>query len=179
MTNRISEYRGRKHSWWNHCDKQGDRCTVEWVKTWGSRWRGLGPQIRGPLPSPAVSIKPRHTGNNLWTWPSNSPALPLNPGSQPLPPPNHIKPTPRTPPTLRPTTHSTFWQDKLNASRANYMDYVCMLSNRRKCAHTLAQTIRSLCSHWGVSGYSSAQAQRWVIKKSNTVNAQGHQHINI
>lgn len=73
MTNRISEYRGRKHFWWNHicCDRQGDRCTVEWGKTYGSQWRGVGPQIRGPFLSPAVSIKPQHTGNNLWTWPSN------------------------------------------------------------------------------------------------------------
>lgn len=79
---------------WNHipshclcCDRPRDRCTVEWVKTWGSQRRGVGPQIRGPVPSPAFSIKLQHTGNNLWTWPSNSQAPALSPGRQPLPPP--------------------------------------------------------------------------------------------
>lgn len=137
-TNSISEYSSRKHFGWNHicCDRQRDRCTVEWVKTRGWQWRGVGPQIRGPFPSPAFSIKPQHTGNNLWTWPSNSPAPALSPGSQPLPPPNYIKPTPSTPLTLRPTTHTTSWQDKPNVAHAKlYMYYVC--------SQTLARRIRS------------------------------------
>lgn len=73
-------------------DRHRDRCTVRWVRALGSQGRGVGPQIRGPISSPAFSIKPQHTGNNLWTWPSNSAAPALSPGSQPLPPPNYIKP---------------------------------------------------------------------------------------
>lgn len=137
-TNRISEYSSRKHFGWNHicCDRQRDRRTVEWVKTRGWQWRGVGPQIRGPFPSPAFSIKPQHTGNNLWTWPSNSPAPALSPGSQPLPPPNYIKPTPSTPLTLRPTMHTTSWQDKPNVAHAKlYMYYVCSQTG----SHTRSQ----------------------------------------
>lgn len=68
-------------------DRQRDWHTAEWLKTWGSQGRGTGPQIRVPVPSPAFSINHQRTGNNLWTWPSNSPAPALSPGNQPLPPP--------------------------------------------------------------------------------------------
>lgn len=154
-------------------DWETDAQLNEWRPKGHNGW-GVGPQIRGPVPSPAFSIKPKHTGNNLWTWPSNSPAPALSPGSQPLPPPNCIKLTPSTPLTLWPTTHTPSWQDKRNVTHAKvYVYYVCTQTGAIAHIHS---HIRSgpLCSHWGVSGYSSALAQRWVIKKSNTVNAQGH-----
>lgn len=107
----------------------------------------MGPQIRGPVPSPAYSIKPQHTGNNLWTWPSNSPAPALSPGSQPLPPPNYIKPTPSTPLTLRPTTHTPSWQDKPHVAHAKlYMYYVWTHTGTN--AHTLWSPVFTLRGQW-------------------------------
>lgn len=84
-------------------------------------------------------------------------------------------PVPPWPPDLRHIPHL----DKTNLM-SRMQNYICIMYVLIRGTHTGSHTRSDpLCSHWGVSGYSSAQAQRWVIKKSNTVNAQGHQHINI
>ena len=140
---------------------------------------GSGATDQGSLPSLAFSIKPQHTGNNLWTWPSNSPAPSLNPGIQPLTLHNYMKPTHSAPLTLWPAKHTPSWQDKPNVMHSEaYGCYICIHAGTN--VHTLLKTRTGhQCSFWRVSAYSLALAQRLVIKKSNTVNARGHQHINI
>lgn len=103
------------------------------MKTCGSQWRGVGPQIRGPFPLPAFSIKPQHTGNNLWTWPSNSPAPVLSPEPNLSHPPttsNHSPKYPADPLTCSPyriPTRSTFWSHMQNYKCNMYVG---------KCKHT-------------------------------------------
>lgn len=144
-----SEFSDRIHFRWNctHSDRQKDRCTdTQWVRTCGSRWRGVGPQIRGPFPSPAFSIKPLHTGNNLWTWPSNSPAPILSPESQPLPPPNYIKQTPSTP--WPPDPQHIPHLDKTNPTlrMQNYIYIMYLLQQAEMNTHTHTHT-RVPCVH--------------------------------
>lgn len=68
--------------------------------------------------------------------------------------------------------------DKTNPNVAHMQNYICIMY--ALVANTSTGLIRCPCAHIeGVSGYSLARAQRWVIKKSNTVNARGQQHINI
>lgn len=146
-TNRLSEYSSRKHCGWHHicCDRQRDRRIV-WVKTHGSHWRGVGPQIRGPCPSPAFSIKPQHTGNNLWTWPSNSPAptpaLGANLSNPPPPPPppqttSNQPPVPPWPPDPQHIPHL----DKTNLM-SHMQNYICIMYALKQ-ANTPAHRIRS------------------------------------
>lgn len=75
-------------------------------------------------------------------------------GDQPLPPPTtSTPPSPSTPLTLWPAVPTT----------CNMQNQMCIMYVL-KCKHTQTHW-QPLCSHGGVSGYSSAQAQRWVIKK--------------
>lgn len=142
--------------------RDGDRCTVEWVKTCGSQWRGVGPQIRGSFPLPAFSIKPQHTGNNLWTRPSNSPAPVLSPEPNLSHPPTTSNHSPKYP--ADPLTCSSYRKDKPFGRTYKTINVICMFLNASTCTHARSQA-GHLCSHWGVSGYSSVQAQRWLIKK--------------
>lgn len=90
----------------------------------------------------------------------------------------HQTTPPSIPLTLWPAAPAVSRQDKPFDRACKTISVICMFLNASTCTHPRSQT-GPLCSHWGVSSYSSAQAQRWLIKKSNTVNAQGHQHINI
>lgn len=68
--------------------------------------------------------------------------------------------------------------DKTNPNVAHMQNYICIMY--ALVVNVSTGLIKSACAHIeGVSGYSLARAQRWVIKKSNTVNARGQQHINI
>lgn len=92
---------------------------------------------------------------------------------------SHPRTTSNQPPIpLRPfdPPHKPHFDNTNLMSRMQNVHYECTRTGAGTHSHTGSGP---LCSHWGVSGYSSAEAQRWVIKKSNTVNARGHQHINI
>lgn len=91
--------------------RAGNSCSVEWGKTCRS---GIS-----SLCHAAFSIKLQHTGNNLWTWPSNSPApvLSRRPSS-----PTSTTSTPSSPSTpLTPLTCSPF---NMQHAKPN-MYYVC------------------------------------------------------
>lgn len=157
-----------------------DRETDKQLNDWGHRGysrEGSWATDQGFPPSPAFSIKPRHTGNNLWTRPSNSPTP-----TQPQEPTSPVSQLYQTKPrwthlTPWPTTLTPSLQDKPNVTHAE--TDLCYIHNSTN-AHTLHHVgAGRMCSLGGVSAYSLAQAQRWVIKKSNTVNAWGHNHINI
>lgn len=91
-----------------------DRETDKQLNDWGHRGycrEGSWATDQGSPPSPAFSIKPRHTGNNLWTRPSNSPT-PTQP-QEPTSPVSQLHQTkPRCPhltpdPRLLPHTYKT------------------------------------------------------------------------
>lgn len=140
-TNRLSEYSGGKHFGWSHIcsDRQRDRRPVEWVKTGGSQRSSAGPQIRVPSSSPAFSIKPQLTGNNLWTWPSNSAAPTLSPWQPTSPTPPTTSDQPPVPPWPSDPQHIPHL-DKANLM-LHMQNYICIMYALQ--AHTSTGSIWS------------------------------------
>lgn len=117
-----------------HSDRDSEMETDAWAKTCGSQRRGVGPQIRGSLPFlPAFSIKPQHTGSNLWTWPSDLRSSRSQPGAQPLAPPQLHQTTPPSPPM-------TLWPGASTVSPCKTIHVICMFLNASTCTHPRPQT---------------------------------------
>lgn len=94
--------------------RAGNSCSVEWGKTCRTCRSGIS-----SLCHAAFSIKLQHMGNNLWTWPSNSPGpvLSRRPTS---PTPNYIN----TPLPQCPTDPLTCSPYNMQHAKPN-MYYVC------------------------------------------------------
>lgn len=90
--------------------RSGNSCSVEWGKTCRTCRSGIS-----SLCHAAFSIKLQHIGNNLWTWPSNSPA-PVFSWRPTSPTPNYIN----TPLPQYPT-------DPLTCSPYNMQNQICIM----------------------------------------------------